>query len=114
MSEPAVGYDDDETNIVSDSVDATQNLYNRMVGDYEGSIEGGTQFIGVLDTRWTVIYQFNSIFYTILTLQSLFLVFGIIIIPIRIVTSFIHCFVTGFIHVSMIITTGVLRYNSTG
>ena len=112
--EQSVILDDDSSSLAQDTVNATYNLYNRIVGDYDGSIEGGSQYIGVLNTRWTVIYQFNSIFYSILALQSLFLVFGIIIIPIRIITSFLHCFLTGFIHIAMIITTGALRYNSRG
>lgn len=85
-----------------------------MIGDYKGRIKGGKQFVGQLNTKWSVVYKFNSIFYTLLAVQSLCLLVGAHVIPLRIITSFIHCFVTGFIHMAMVITTGVYRYNVLG
>lgn len=70
--------------------------------------------MGSINTKWTIVYKFNAIFYTILAVQSLCLVAGVVVIPMRIITSFCHCFITGFIHLSMIITTGVYRYSAIG
>lgn len=109
-----LGEDDEDTHLGKNTIEATQNLYNRVIGDYNGTIPGGLVYAGKLNTKWTIIYQFNSIFYTILSVQSVFLLLGVFVIPIRIITSCCHCFVSGGIHFAMIITTGVLRYNSAG
>jgi hypothetical protein len=91
-----------------------QNLYNRFIGVYSGGIEGGKKFVGVIDTHWTVVFQFNAIFNTILAIQSFCLLMGVFVVPIRIVTSYIHVLITGFIHIAMVITTGVYRYDVYG
>lgn len=71
-------------------------------------------FIGELNTKWSVIYKFNSVFYTILMIQSFFLVLGIHFLSIRVITAYVHCLCTGFVHAAMVITTGVFRYSSMG
>ena len=105
---------DSEASITKDTIQATYNLYNRVVGDYQGSIKGGLGYVGSLDTQWSMIYRFNSVFYTILSVQSMLLLLGIKLIPVRVVTAFCHCFCTGFVHFAMIITTGAFRYNKMG
>ena len=60
-----------------DTVDATTELIDRIIGDYKGEIEGGNEYIGHLNTKWSVIYKFNSIFYSLLTIQSCLLLLGV-------------------------------------
>ena len=97
-----------------DTVDATTDLIDRIIGDYQGEIEGGNEYVGHLNTKWSVIYKFNSVFYTILTIQSCLMLLGSKMISIRIVTAYCHCLCTGFIHIAMVVTTGVFRYSSMG
>jgi len=97
-----------------DTVDATTELIDRIIGDYKGEIEGGNEYIGHLNTKWSVIYKFNSIFYSLLTIQSCLLLLGVKMLEVRVITAYIHCFCTGFVHIAMVVTTGVFRYSSMG
>ena len=88
-------------------------FYDRCPGSAIGSYNPITDVIEVGDTKWTVIFTFNTIVYACMITFGICQIIGTIFWPMCLIAVCGHCALSSA-HLACIIVTGVFRFQDEG
>ena len=101
MSDSATNYNEDVP------------FYDRCGGSAIGSYNSFNDVVEAGDTKWTVIFTFNTIVYACMIAFGLCQIIGTFFAPMCFLAYCGHCFLASA-HIACIVVTGVFRYQDEG